>query len=62
MYKRQVLNEWHDVDGDLPTFTGVFKNLGAGTHTVMVEYYERGGIALIYFWWEKIGKGSEPIQ
>ena len=57
-----VLNEWHDVDGDLPTFTGVFKNLGAGTHTVMVEYYERGGIALIYFWWEKLGKDSEPLQ
>ena len=57
-----VLNEWHDVDSDLPTFTGVFKNLGAGTHTVMVEYYERGGIALIYFWWEKIERGSKLIQ
>lgn len=57
-----VLDAWQDVDNGLPTFTGVFRNLEAGTHTVMVEYYERGGIALIYFWWEKIKKGGEPIQ
>jgi hypothetical protein len=47
-----VLNEWHDTEG-YPTYVGRFFDLGAGWHTVTVEYYERGGIAYATVWWDK---------
>lgn len=45
-----VINEWHDTEG-YPTYVGRFYDLGAGWHTVTVEYYERGGIAYATVWW-----------
>jgi hypothetical protein len=48
---RAIIDEWHDTDG-APTYTGQFDSVGGGTHTVIVEYYARGGIAFIKIWWE----------
>ena len=44
-----VVDEWHLTNGLV--FCGE-KYLTAGDHTVMVEYYEWTGEALIYVWWE----------
>jgi hypothetical protein len=50
---RLLLNEWHDGDGaavytvDSPV---------EGVHWLIVEYYERVGIAMARFWWQKIGE------
>lgn len=49
----RVLDEWHDTVG-YPTYINTFRYLGAGWHTVTVEYYERGGIAYATVWWEAI--------
>jgi LysM repeat protein len=45
-----VVDEWHLTNGLV--FCGE-KELAAGNHTVMVEYYEWTGEALIYVWWEE---------
>jgi len=47
-----VLDEWHDTS-QWTVYTGVFHNVAAGTHTVTVEYYARGGIAYAQVWWNK---------
>jgi LysM repeat protein len=44
-----VLDEWHPNNG--VAYCGIF-NATAGDHNVRVEYYEDGGDALIYVWWE----------
>ncbi len=52
-----VLNEWHDSDAsevymvDLPV---------TGTRQLTVEYYERGGGALIKVWWKQVGDWPTP--
>lgn len=33
-------------------------NLGTGSHAVVVEYFEQGGVAVAKFWWERIGEGG----
>lgn len=48
-----VLDEWHDSRGGYVTYTSHFYELGAGYHTVVVEYYARGGIAYAQVWWSK---------
>jgi LysM repeat protein len=44
-----VLDEWHANAGT--TYCGDHW-LGTGTYKVEVEYYEHGGDALVYVWWE----------
>jgi LysM repeat protein len=44
-----VLDEWHANNGI--AYCGVYWAAG-GTYDVKVEYYEDGGKALIYMWWE----------
>lgn len=44
-----VLDEWHANNG--VTYCGVYYAT-TGWHTVRVEYYEDGGKALMYMWWE----------
>lgn len=44
-----VLDEWHANNG--VAYCGRYW-AEAGTHNVKVEYYEHGGDALIYVWWE----------
>lgn len=56
-----VLNEWRDTEG-YPTYASRFNNLGAGPHTVTVEYYERGGIAYAEVWWGKAASGDHIPQ
>jgi hypothetical protein len=48
-----ALDEWRDTTAGYVTYTHRFDNLGGGVHTVVVEYYERGGIAYAMVWWEK---------
>jgi LysM repeat protein len=45
----QVLDEWHP--NNSVAYCGI-TYVHAGTHDVRVEYYEQGGEALIYVWWE----------
>lgn len=46
-----VLNEWHDSSGQ-----GVYvvDLTLAGTHWLVVEYYDNAGAALAKFWWERL--------
>jgi mannan endo-1,4-beta-mannosidase len=44
-----VLDAWHANNGIV--YCGEYQAL-AGIYTVKVEYYEHGGMALIYVWWE----------
>lgn len=53
-----VIDHWLKDDQD--TFTGTFRKLGSGYHTVVVEWYHRGGIALVNLWWEPIKKQGGP--
>jgi hypothetical protein len=45
----RVLDEWHPNNGI--SYCGR-KTVSAGNHQIKVEYYEEGGDALIYVWWE----------
>ncbi len=45
-----VLDEWHANNG--VAYCGQ-ADMKAGVHTMKVEYYEDGGNALIYVWWER---------
>jgi len=48
----RVLDAWHDGSGD-ELYTADLKL--RGEHQVVVEYYERGGKALVEFWWKRVG-------
>jgi len=47
-----VLDEWHGNNG--VAHCGSQRELSEGTHEIRVEYYEDGGGALIYVWWEEV--------
>jgi len=47
-----VLDEWHSNNGI--AYCGSQRVLFKGTHDIRVEYYEDGGGALIYVWWEEV--------
>ncbi len=51
-----VVDEWND--GGAGVRTGDFRGIGAGDHTVKVEYYEAQGDAFVTVWWERIGSIS----
>jgi LysM repeat protein len=46
----RLIDEWHPSNGQSYCVT---TELAKGLHEVRVEYYEDGGNALIYVWWEK---------
>ncbi len=46
----RLIDEWHPSNGLSYCVT---TDLAKGSHEVKVEYYEDGGQALIYVWWEK---------
>ncbi len=50
-----VLDEWHGNNGI--AYCGSQRLLSKGEHEIKVEYYEDGGNALIYVWWEEV----EPV-
>jgi hypothetical protein len=45
-----VINAWSNHAGEVQVGTA---NLGAGPHTVMVEYYQFGHDSLLTVWWDK---------
>jgi hypothetical protein len=48
---KRLLNEWHTAAGNtIYTFDKQLK----GNHTIVVEYYEGSGNAVVKFWWEKV--------
>jgi hypothetical protein len=47
----RVLDEWHPNIG--VAYCGEYR-VEAGNHNIKVEYYEEGGNALIYVWWEEV--------
>ncbi len=49
----QILDEWHISRGD-KTYTKDV-NVSAGRHTIRVEYYESGGLALVKVWYDRLG-------
>ncbi len=52
-----VLDEWHDSDGTRVYTVDMPLN---GVRPLRVEYYERGGGALVKFWWAKVGDWPTP--
>ena len=50
-----ILDQWHPATGR--TYS-VDRTLGAGPHTVRVEYYEDTQVAKIKVWWEYVGGGQ----
>jgi hypothetical protein len=48
---KRLLNEWHAAAG---TTIYTFEKQLKGNHTIVVEYYEGTGNAVVKFWWEKI--------
>jgi len=52
-----VLDEWHDSDG---VQVYVVDRTLRDQHRLVVEYYERGGDALVKFWWKRIGDWPTP--
>lgn len=50
-----ILDEWHEATGHLYAQE---RDVVAGTHTIVVEYYERAGSAFIHFGWEQIAAAT----
>ena len=46
---RLIIDQWHD---HAPSTYHADVTLTAGQHTITVEYYENGGLAVSRFWWE----------
>ena len=54
-----ILNKWIDQG---PTTYKAIKNLTAGTHTIIVEYYENGGGAVAQFNYNKVATTPPPTD
>ena len=52
-----VIEHW--VDGGAEDYSGDAA-LSSGEHTVRVEYYENGGLAVIRVWWERVEATPTP--
>lgn len=52
----QVIDAWSDGQG---IKENTFDGIGSGWHTVEVEYFERGGLALLELEWSALGYGGE---
>lgn len=52
-----VVDQWHD--GGAGLRSGDFQGVGAGDHTVRIEYYEAQGDAFATVWWERTGPITE---
>jgi hypothetical protein len=49
---KRVLDRWHESPG-YETYAVELEL--AGEHNLVVEYYENRGVALVKFWWERLG-------
>jgi len=54
-----VIDAWYD--GPLDR-SNSFKGIGAGKHTVTVDYYKRYGAAYLQVWWHRDTSGPSPSQ
>jgi hypothetical protein len=54
---RLVIDSWRPMRG----YRSASLNLGAGAHTVRLEYFERTGIALVRLSWQPL-KGTLPVE
>lgn len=52
-----VADQWYD--GGAGLRSGDFQGVGAGDHTVRIEYYEAQGDAFATVWWERTGPITE---
>ena len=52
-----VTDQWYD--GGAGLRSGDFQGVGAGEHTVRIEYYEGQGDAFATIWWERTGPITE---
>jgi len=52
-----VIDHW--VDGGAEDYTGD-ASLASGEHSIRVEFYENGGLAVIRVWWERIEATPTP--
>ncbi len=48
---RPIIDEWHDSDGSR---TYVVEQSLTGPHALLVEYFDRGGRAMVRVWWERL--------
>ncbi len=55
-----VIDFWHV--SSARTHEGSFKGIGAGNHTITVEYFQGGGDSLVHVWWQKQGEGVVDQQ
>jgi hypothetical protein len=55
----QVIDHWQD--GGAEDYAGdAF--VSSGEHTIRVEYYENGGLAVIRVWWERVAATPTPTE
>jgi hypothetical protein len=47
-----IIDEWHPATG--ARYSGDVYDLGAGMHTIKVEYFQDTGTAWVHVWWQKI--------
>jgi hypothetical protein len=57
---RLIIDEWRDTV-DYDTHIARVDGIGQGQHTVVVEYYERGGIAWAEVRWDRVSSGGGVI-
>jgi len=55
----RIINEWRDMGGGT-TYTA--DRYLSGHHTIVVEYYQHTGSALVHFWWERINATPTPTR
>lgn len=55
---RRIIDEWHSSNG--AQLYSVERNVVGGEHEVVIEYYENGGDARVYFTRERIGDRVTP--
>ncbi|MCZ7569429.1 MAG: PA14 domain-containing protein [Ardenticatenaceae bacterium] len=51
-----VIDQWRV--GPATVFQGDFEDVGAGDHTIRVEYFEQTGDAVLQVWWQRINAGA----
>jgi uncharacterized protein YraI len=52
-----LIDDWRE--SSIRTLSQTFNQLGAGQHTIRVEYFQAGGDSLAVVWWEETGSFPE---
>jgi hypothetical protein len=56
--EERIIDQWHDSPADLYE---VGKDLADGTHVIVIEYYERGGLASVRAGWDLLEEPTATI-